>query len=307
MSALLHRIFASWRFPAATISLLVFYKLLMLFVLLVPASPSALGQFAEEFKTWCFGYDPATGSMEPMYVVMMLSEPVLLSGIIALIWGRPLRQVLKTPRRLLPYPVFAALLMATGAFAFWGMRGNTTDGELPFPADRLRTAYEAPSFLLVDHDGKPASLADHEGQVVVLTGVYATCGYTCPMIMGQARRALAALPEDLRDEVTVLAVTLDPEKDDVAAMARMAAGQGVAAPRFRLLSGDSGQVNALLDGLGIARKRNENTGVIDHANVFLVVDRKGRIAYRFSLGERQENWLTRALEVLAQERAHPVG
>ncbi len=41
--------------------------------------------------------------------------------------------------------------------------------------------------------------------------------------------------------------------------------------------------------------------MIDHANLFLLVDRAGRIAYRLTLGERQQRWLTSALEFLLRE------
>lgn len=302
MGSAIHRFFASWRFPVATLSLLVSYKLLMLFMLLAPVGDSAFGQFAEEFKTWCFGYDPATGHMEPMLVVMMLSEPLVLGAIVALIWWGPLGEGLRNPKQLWPTVAASLLLVAGGALAMAKLGGGDPPaGELPFPAEELRTSYAPPRFELVDQEGQKVSLAQYRGKVVILTGVYATCGYTCPMILRQAKRAVAAVNEAERAEVAVLAVTLDPSRDDPKAMAKMAQGQQVSAPTFRLLTGDPGVVNDLLDRMGIERRRNPETGVIDHTNLFLVVDRQGRIAYRFSLGERQESWLIRALEHLLRE------
>ena len=52
----------------------------------------------------------------------------------------------------------------------------------------------------------------------------------------------------------------------------------------------------------VARKRDPETGVIDHANLFLLIDREGRLAYRLGLGERQQRWLTSALRVLLDEK-----
>jgi hypothetical protein len=34
---------------------------------------------------------------------------------------------------------------------------------------------------------------------------------------------------------------------------------------------------------------------IDHANLFILVDREDRIVYRFTLDERQQSWLGSAL------------
>jgi protein SCO1 len=53
--------------------------------------------------------------------------------------------------------------------------------------------------------------------------------------------------------------------------------------------------------MGIERVRNAETGLIDHANLFLVIDRQGRVAYRFTLGDRQEQWLVSALRLLLAE------
>lgn len=303
--AVLHGMFAGWGFPVAALALLVTYKLLLLAVLFTPVDATALGRFAEEFKTWCFGYDPATGKMQPMYVAMMLTEPFALGGIIALVWWRQLAEALRAPRRIVPVAASSVAVVLAGAAAFGLLRTEEPQGELPFPAERLRTAYEPPQFKFVDQDGRATTLEEHKGRVVVLTGVYATCGYTCPMILSQSKRALAALAPEEREDVSVLAITLDPDRDDPAAMGRMAAGQKVSAPQFRLLTGDSAEVNAVLDRLGIARARNAQTGVIDHANLFLVVDREGKIAYRFTLGDRQETWLTNALRILVAEK--PVG
>ena len=44
-------------------------------------------------------------------------------------------------------------------------------------------------------------------------------------------------------------------------------------------------------------------GEIDHANLFILIDRNRKIAYRFSLGEIQEAWMIDAIQSLIQEPA----
>lgn len=300
----LQAIFSSWRFPAFSLSLLVFYNLLVVAMLLVPVSDDSFGRFAEEFKTWCFGYDPATGEMQTMYVVLMVTEPVALGAILALVWWKQLREALSRPRQLLPWTVSALLVVAVGAVAITGLGGNTAlEGELPFPAERLRTSYVPPDFDLVDHEGAPLRLADLRGKVVVVTAIYASCSYTCPMLLGQARRSIEALPPEVQQEVVVVGITLDPARDGPEQLAGMAKAQGVAAPLFRLATGDPAHVESVLDRFDVSRKRIGDTPVIDHANLYFVLDRAGTIAYRLTLGERQEQWLTSALRLLAKEPA----
>jgi len=66
----------------------------------------------------------------------------------------------------------------------------------------------------------------------------------------------------------------------------MARLHGVSAPLFHLLGGEPAIVNRVLDGFGFKRNRDPKTGAIDHANLFVLMDRTGHVAYRFTLGTR---------------------
>jgi protein SCO1/2 len=302
----LQRFFGSWRFPALVLPLLVIVQLALLTLVALPAGDGPMATFVEEMKVWCFGYDPETGSMQLAYVAMFVLDPAVLGGVVALVWWRPLSRVARgAPRALLPYAGAAALLALLGAGALvatW--RGAAGEDPTVFPADRLRVSLPAPDVTgLVDQDGRPVLADELRGRVVVLTAVYATCGNTCPMILEQARAALSTLLPDELARVTVLGVTIDPERDTPEAMARLAQAQSVEAPLFRLLSGPPERVDATLDAMSVSRRRDEATGVIDHANVFLLLDAQGRVAYRFGLGDLQERWLAEALLVLIEEAA----
>jgi protein SCO1/2 len=296
------RLMGGWRFPVAALSLLAFGTLLSAAMLLMPSGNTAFHAFAEEFRVWCFGYDPATGKVETAYVVMVLTDPLVLAAVIVGVWWRPLRALVKSGlRRAAPWVAGVGVVVFGGAGALaatW--KGPARDAELPFPAERLRTEIPAPAFTLTDQAGAKVSLADYTGKIVLLTGVYSTCGHTCPLILQQAKHAIEAMAPEVRDRVTVLAVTLDPANDTPARMENMARMQGLSAPQFRLLTGEPATVEPLLDRLGIERRRNAD-GPIDHTNLFLVVDAQGRIAYRLALGERQQHWLTAALEQVVRE------
>jgi protein SCO1 len=294
--------FSSYRFPAIALALLGAFELLLIVMLAVPSAPDGLGAFAEEFRVWCFGYDTSTGTMEWAYVAMMAAHPIVIGGLIAFVWWQPLREVVRTrPRALVPYLAGSLLTMVVASSTLLLLRGEASAAELPFPADALRTKLPAPEFSLENQDGQPVSLADLSGSVVILTGVYATCGHTCPLIMAQLERALAALAPEDRSQVRVVAVTLNPKHDTRQVLLDLANRHEVSAPDHQFLTGSEADVNRLLDQLQIARTENPMSGVIDHANLFIVLDRQTRIAYRFTLGERQERWLTQAVSVLARE------
>jgi protein SCO1/2 len=298
----LHEGMSDHRFPAFLLSTIAFTSTSFAALVVWPASPTGIGAFAEEFRRWCFGYDPERG-LEWAYVATLITGPALVAGLLLGLWWQPLARAYREHRRaLLPAGagglcVAIAVLVGLGAF---GVQPAAA-GDEPFPGERLRTAVTPPAFALVDQDGQRVELAALRGRVVVLTGVYATCGFACPMILQQARRAVESVPAALREDLTVVAITLDPAHDTPERMTDMAAAQRVSAPRFRLVTGAPAEVDHVLDALGIERRRDPTTGILDHSNLFALVDRSGRIAYRFSLGELQERWLSEALVQLLRE------
>ena len=295
------RFFSGGRFPAFALAFMLFYELLLLALLLLPSAPAGLGAFAEDFRIWCFGLDPATGHLQVASVLTLLGSPLLFAAALALLWREPLREELARPRAFAVDTGAAALVAGAVAGGFVLLGAAPARGELPFPAQALRTAHRAPELRLVDQAGEPVDLAALRGDVVLLTAVYASCPHTCPIILEQARSALDALGADERAHVRVVGVTLDPEHDTPEVLAELADMHGLERPTYRLVTGPAGEVERVLDGMNVSRRRDPKTGVIDHANAFLVIDSAGRVAYRLTIGERQQRWLVSALRLLVQE------
>lgn len=295
------RFFSGGRFPAFALSFVAFYELLMLAVLVTPAGPSGLGAFAEDFRIWCFGYDPATGHMNPSNALSFLLPPAVLAIGLALLWREPLRAALARPLAMALDVGAAALLVGVAASGFVLLGATPARGELPFPAESLRMAIRPPELRLTDQAGETIDLAALRGEVVLLTAVYASCPHTCPIILEQARSALDALSPEERARVHVVGVTLDPGHDTPEVLAELAAMHGLERPTYHLVTGPTADVERVLDRMDVSRRRDPETGVIDHANVFLVVDPAGRVAYRLTIGERQQRWLVSALRVLVRE------
>jgi protein SCO1/2 len=203
------------------------------------------------------------------------------------------------------HPLLAGVALMTLASAYiiskdLNNRGKIED--LAFPAEALRTAELPPTIELTNHLGEPFSLKDDtQGDVVMITALYASCPHTCPAIIQQAKRVADRLSEEQRQDLHILGITMDPENDSPEALAELAEMHGLVAPLFEFLTGDPDEVNALLDQFGVLRERNLETGVIDHVNLYFLLDRQGKIAYRLTLGDQQERWLESALAVLLEE------
>lgn len=293
-----------WQFPAFMLFTLAFATSLLALMLIVPTKGTALESFANDFRIWCFGLEPETGRMQWAYVVGTLTSPILLGAFTCAIWAVPLRAVLKFAPRKLIKPAAAALTVVAilvGVFASFDEARAASSDLRAFPARELRTSIPAPPFELVNQDGQTVSLESLRGHVAIVTGVYSRCGTACPMILAQARRVLAALTPEERADLVVVAITLDPARDDVPRLHELASGLRARTPTFQFATGEQEIVEHTLDRFDISRRRDPATGEIDHARMFIVVDRNARIAYRFSVGSQQEAWLTTAVRLLLAE------
>lgn len=298
----LYEFFSSYRFPVLMIAVLLSFEVFQLSMLAIPTGAPGLGAFAEEFRVWCYGLDQQSGQMETAYVLMFLAQPVVMSAVLFIVWKRPILEVAaRRPRATLPYLGIASALVITVCVSLVLVGSPAQAQELGFPAEQLRLSRPAHDFTLTNHAGEETSLGSLKGNVVVVTGVYTTCGHTCPLIMSQIKGALFRLTNAERRSVRVLAVTLDPARDTIEILQRAAERYQVQAPAFQFLGGTPADVDAVLDRYEISRTGDPMTGQIDHANLFFVIDRQGNLAYRLTLGEQQERWLVEALRLLVAE------
>ena len=90
-------------------------------------------------------------------------------------------------------------------------------------------------FELRNVKGETLTQKDIAGHVVALFFGYTSCPDICPMTMSKLRSAIDDLPEGLRDEVRVLFVSVDPQRDTPDRLEAYARGFG---SRFMGLTSD---------------------------------------------------------------------
>lgn len=301
------RFFTGAGFPAFILAATLLYEAFLGAVMLVPDGAGPFGAFAREFKVWCFDYDPRTGGMAWAAVWVMLLEPLFIAGLVAGLWRQAIR-VLVTRAGILAHARAALAGLGAAALAIGGMfvvgGGSDADEPVPpFPGERIRTAIAPPDFSLSDQHGAAFGLGDARGRVVLMTGIYAYCSTSCPEILQEIQALQATLPAEVRERLSVVALSLSPEYDSDIMRQRIAEGYAQEYPHFRYLNGEPETMHDILTRLGFARVRDPRTGVITHTNLFILVDAQGRIAYRLSLDERLRPWLREAVHALAAEAA----
>ena len=93
----------------------------------------------------------------------------------------------------------------------------------------------AKDFALTDHNGKPRTLADFKGKVVVMFFGYTQCPDVCPTTMAEMADVMKQLGPQA-DKVQVIFVTIDPERDTQALLASYVPNFD---PRFLGMYGDA--------------------------------------------------------------------
>lgn len=135
-------------------------------------------------------------------------------------------------------------LLAAGVVAAWAIRGGAPLGPLWFwerpsrggaALEALGLYGEVPDFALTDRSGRPVVRADLLGHVWLANFVYTQCTETCPL---QSAVVTRLQREFGQPELRFVSITVDPERDTAAALARYAARYDADPVRWLFLTGD---------------------------------------------------------------------
>lgn len=151
-----------------------------------------------------------------------------------------------------------------------------------------------PAFVLIDAAGRRVNTGSlTHGKVAVVSFIYTTCSdrLGCPLA-GMALRELQTklVQEGLQDQAVLLSISLDPERDTPAQLAKYAHAFGAESSLWHLLTASSEQVlKATLRSFGQDRakvydERGRFTGRYRHVLKVFLVDPLGDVRNIYSTG-----------------------
>jgi protein SCO1/2 len=165
----------------------------------------------------------------------------------------------------------------------WGLAGGAAcPGGAP-----LEDLGVVPAWTLVDDAGQAFSSADLAGKPYVVSFFFTSCVTVCPKVMA----ALSKVRDGLEDEgvaAHIVSISVDPEYDTPARLARKAADVGALKPRWRLLTGPEPVIRELLTKgfmVHMGRRETLEGGIIEisHSAKLALVDGAGHIRGLFSI------------------------
>lgn len=162
----------------------------------------------------------------------------------------------------------------------------------------LRPLAPPRDFSLRDQDGRLVSLRALRGRIVVLSPMYTDCRDSCPLVAQQIRDALGDLPSDESDQVTALALSVDPANDSPENAKSFLLKQRVRG-YLDFLVGSRSELRPVWHAYGFSPQTNR----LEHNSYVVLIDRRGRQRVAFPIGFLTPESLLHDLRVLIREKS----
>jgi protein SCO1/2 len=130
----------------------------------------------------------------------------------------------------------------------------------------------------VEDNGRGLRLGALEGNMQLLALIYTTCEGSCPITVKAMQMFSTHMPDDIKDRIRFLLVTVDPEKDTLPVLRQYRRDMKLDR-HWKLLRGSAEDVRELAAVLGFNYEQIES-GQFAHSNLVTVLDARGEIVHQ---------------------------
>jgi protein SCO1/2 len=126
-------------------------------------------------------------------------------------------------------------------------------------------------FAFLNQDSQVITNATFGGKIYVADFFFISCPTICPKTTRQMLRLYERFKEE--DKVILLAHTVDPKRDGVAALSKYAGNLGVSSSKWHFATGDQDALYEIADDyFSVALEDPDVPGGFDHSGRFILVD-----------------------------------
>lgn len=168
-----------------------------------------------------------------------------------------------------------ALLLVSTLVSLGAVAAPPARHAAPLPADSV---YQLP-VTLTDQKGRPSSWGQRRGRPQVVAMFYTSCKFTCPLIVDSGKGVQKQLTARERSRVSVLLISLDPERDSPVALDAVVRQRQLDTTLWTLARPAAKDVRAIAGLLGVRYRRLAN-GDFNHTSALVLLDADGRIVAR---------------------------
>jgi len=160
-------------------------------------------------------------------------------------------------------PVKNLMIIKKEALSILGNRDVDANGDTIYPT--------IPDFAFINQDGNTVTNADFAGKAYVADFFFIHCPTICPKVSRQMLRVHDAFIDN--DDLKLLAHTIDPKRDDVAALKSYANKLDVKAPKWHFVTGDKDKLHDIDDAyFSVVVENPDAPGGFDHSGRLILVD-----------------------------------
>jgi protein SCO1/2 len=133
----------------------------------------------------------------------------------------------------------------------------------------------------VTADGNTTSLEASNGQVRVVTMMYTHCPGVCPLAVSTLQRMESRLTPAQQSRVSVIALSLDPQRDSLERLREFRVARGIDPRRWTVARPSVEGTRQLAAAMGVDyRVLGDDT--VDHQSVFVLLGKSGEVLARSS-------------------------
>lgn len=175
-----------------------------------------------------------------------------------------------------------AICLAVGiSFAVWALFAFNTSNQSQSTLTPIAGKSFGGDFTLKTGDGKPVSLSDYRGKVVLIYFGYASCPDVCPTSMALLGTALKRLEAEEIAQVQGLFISVDPERDQGE---KLTAYAQYFHPNFTGVTGTLAELKQVAQQYGsFFGKADESSSslgyLVDHSSRTYVIGKDGQLAH----------------------------
>lgn len=176
-----------------------------------------------------------------------------------------------------------------GLFLGWltirAISGGLILGPPNFNGSVIPPSNPVSDFTLWAHTGQSVQLSDFRGKVTLLYFGYTYCPDVCPATLAELTDALEELKPEERQQVQVLMVTVDPDRDTPEVLANYLSHFD---DSFLGLTGSDEEITAAAAPFGIFYQKRDGTSesgyLVDHTASVAAVDKEGHLRLIYPFG-----------------------
>lgn len=128
-------------------------------------------------------------------------------------------------------------------------------------------------------DGKDVELKDLQGKVLAMVMIYTSCKAACPRLVADMRNIEKQVPEDKKDDVRYVFISIDPETDTPKRLKEFARENKMDDEKWIFLRGTEEDTREFAAVLAVNYKQISPID-FSHSNIISVFDQQGELVHQ---------------------------